>query len=197
MRLSVTLLFWTACLLAFAFAAPVNGISALNVHQVDILQRDAQNITTPDINVSTETSPETIEATLEGSIQIVFRQVDDKFGWTVFQGPVGIAANPCGDNRFVQPKSSWGAFETRRPISINNPPFPHAGLKWSFEIPPLKDCRYESDPKDESPGWLICGDKSLIYDFSKDPSWDRDGVIECPKIGPIIGTYHRAWYVEY
>jgi|TARA_R110002003_G_scaffold805_8_gene21498 hypothetical protein len=100
-----------------------------------------------------------------------------------------VSVNPCRDTRFKQ--IVRGAYETHRPLSINNPPYPRAGFKWPIKIEPLTDCRYESHAQAKSPGLLLCGDY-MIYDVLADPAWYSGGVINCGD-----SQFHRAWYVDY
>jgi hypothetical protein len=110
------------------------------------------------------------------------------FEWFMFQGPRGVAVNPCGDGRFR--KIVDGVRLTKNPDNWYAPPFPEAGLGWPVSIPPLKDCRYESSPRGDNPGQLKCGNY-MIYDLLSDPERGQ-GTKQC---GPY--DWHSAWYVEY
>jgi hypothetical protein len=123
------------------------------------------------------------------SLQILYNKYGTAYRWYMYQGPQGIPVNPCGDTRFKL--IAHAVPEVRIPHSFEDPPFPSAGYKWPVSIPPLVDCRYESDPKGESAGSLLCGDRSLIYPFLSDPG-RAEATILCQD-----GQFKRAWYVEY
>ncbi|KAH7075074.1 hypothetical protein FB567DRAFT_583482 [Paraphoma chrysanthemicola] len=121
------------------------------------------------------------------SLQIFYNKYGSAYRWYMFQGPRGIAVNPCGDTRFKMIVQAVP--DIHNPPSFENPPFPSRGYRWNVQIPPLTDCRYESDPKGESAGQLRCA--GLIYDFLPDPGRGEPAIL-CQE-----GGFKRAWYVEY
>ncbi|KAH7064394.1 hypothetical protein BKA63DRAFT_172745 [Paraphoma chrysanthemicola] len=160
------------------------------LQHVEILPRD-DDIHFPNPEFPTKTSPEKAGVHYDYSLQLLFYKNGNAYGWRMWQGPAGVSVNPCGDSRFTIPARS-GGWETHRPLSLNNPPSPRAGFDWPVKIEPLHNCRYESDSKAMTGGLLVCGDRSLIYDFYVDPNWYGHGIIDCGDL-----QFHRGFYVDY
>jgi hypothetical protein len=130
------------------------------------------------------------------SIQILFREYDGYMSWFVYQGPFGIAVNPCGDNRFAMIVKNHREKRNIKNLSLMEPPYVAEGTKWNVELEGWADpgqCRYESASDD--PGHLVCGD-FFDYPVSKDAGYYRKN-INCARGKWPDGTYHRAWVVEY
>jgi hypothetical protein len=136
------------------------------------------------------------------SIQILYRRLNKpnakntRYDWVFYQGPQGLAVDPCGDNKVGFQTIFDNVKEARRPPQFEAPPVPSKGIFLSgIKIEPFQEkCRYQSEGN--GAGWLKCGDPEfLIYDFLADPQ-RNDGTITCIHQDGKP-QYRRAWYVDY
>ncbi|KAH7075073.1 hypothetical protein FB567DRAFT_553351 [Paraphoma chrysanthemicola] len=132
------------------------------------------------------------------SIQILYRKItkpnpnNNRYDWVFYQGPQGLAVDPCGDNKVGFQTIFDNVKESRRPPQFEAPPVPSKGIFLSgINIEPFRErCRYQSEGN--GAGWLKCGDPEfLIYDFLADPQ-RNDGTITCIHQDGKP-QYRRAW----
>ena len=58
------------------------------------------------------------------SLQLHLSEVKEKYHvWDIFQGPSGVAVNPCGDSRFEKVYHGEPGWHTNLP-DMDHPPFP-------------------------------------------------------------------------
>ncbi|KAH7080995.1 hypothetical protein FB567DRAFT_449112 [Paraphoma chrysanthemicola] len=112
----------------------------------------------------------------------------DNYAWSAFQGPQGIAVNPCGDRRF---KTFAYRVPERHPgKSIEEVPYPRKGMKWPLKLDGQTDCQYESE--ENGPGAMKCGNYMVVplrADWQKNTK-----TIKCKIEG---FEAHRAWSEEF
>ncbi|KAF1919289.1 SGNH hydrolase-type esterase domain-containing protein [Ampelomyces quisqualis] len=125
------------------------------------------------------------------SIQILFRETGRKFSWFMFVGPFGKSVDPClwEAAGFQQIVANYP--ETRKGLSLMDPPYVGYGTRWEIEFPGQWDCRYEAGQND--PGALKCG-QYLDYPFYHDA---RNTRMTCNSKSKNYGTFHRAWTLEF
>jgi hypothetical protein len=130
----------------------------------------------------------------KNSIQILVRSTDSKqFSWVAFQGPQGVAVNPCGDDRFwAFANEKFSAVDLQRSSDIDHPPLISLNHIWSVQIDGEYDCRYDST---NGVGHLKCGDY-LEYPFADDPK-KSEATMNCPGSAYYIhtGYWHRSYYL--
>tara|TARA_R110002003_G_scaffold244_20_gene17586 strand:- start:4276 stop:5748 length:1473 start_codon:yes stop_codon:yes gene_type:complete len=122
------------------------------------------------------------------SIQLIFFKYGDYFAWIGYQGPQGIAVNPCGDTRFKVFANA--VHELHHGKSVDDVPYPSKGHRWPLKLDGQTDCRYESE--ENGPGSLKCGNYMtvpLVADRQKD-----DKTVKCPNGGFEV---HRAWSADF
>ncbi|KAI4636284.1 uncharacterized protein J4E88_005105 [Alternaria novae-zelandiae] len=129
------------------------------------------------------------------SLQIQVEEVDTKYYvWDIFQGPSGVAVNPCGDTRFEKVYHGEPGWHTNKP-DMDSPPYPQNYLPFvpEFEVPieygNRGDCAYHATGKDA--GQFRCGDYYII-DCAKDPRYGQQ--VSCGNPRP---RYAVAWYCEF
>lgn len=68
------------------------------------------------------------------SLQIQVEEVDTKYYvWDIFQGPSGVAVNPCGDTRFEKVYHGEPGWHTNKP-DMDSPPYPQNYLPFVPEV---------------------------------------------------------------
>jgi hypothetical protein len=131
------------------------------------------------------------------SLQILLQSHLDRHTWYMFQGPYGVAVNPCNPGPFKTVVKDYG---DGRKLNFYDPPYVAAGVRWDVNIEGWSDrghCKYEGRADD--PGHLVCDD-FLDFPFSKDAGNNGNGVIVCSKRAGMVTwhwSYHRAWVLEY
>ncbi|KAG9193690.1 hypothetical protein G6011_03725 [Alternaria panax] len=100
------------------------------------------------------------------SLQIQLELVkENRYVWTIFQGPSGVAVNPCGDSRFERVYHGVKGYYMVD-MDMNNPPYvrnyePFAPyFDWQIDYRDHDDCLYHS--YDRSAGKFTCGDEYII-----------------------------------
>ncbi|CAE7014987.1 hypothetical protein PTTW11_02732 [Pyrenophora teres f. teres] len=125
----------------------------------------------------------------EHSIQIIMQKIGSRYWYMFWQGPSGVAVDPCGSTVF-KPIHKEGPYRYNyEPIYA--PPFPPEKMLFHVEFRGNpKECFYKSTGVD--PGQLFCGDY-MIMDFAQDPQY-RDPVYICNNDG---FEYARGYFCEY
>ena len=132
----------------------------------------------------------------EHSIQIMVRETGSKqLSWVAFQGPQGVAVNPCDDDRFWAFAAKHFSTEDLNDSSdIDHPSLISLGHKWPVSIDGERDCRYDYS---DGTGDLKCGGY-LVYTFADDPQ-KGEATKNCPgspfDLHP--GYWHRSCHLEY
>jgi hypothetical protein len=134
------------------------------------------------------------------SFQILFGRYQEVYKWYLFQGPQGIAVNPC--DYAPQFKRVTTEDDRRSGLSLDKPPFVGAGKTWHVDIEGWSDkgdCRFEG--QDGEMGHFVCGEPGrefLDFPVSKDAGYD-EGTFACWQRGKGRSRhyYHRAWVLEY
>jgi hypothetical protein len=132
-----------------------------------------------------------VSADPKNSLQILLFEQDGRHSWYMYQGPYGIAVNPCTGDGF---KTLVVGYDEDRQLDFNNPPYVSAGAKWDVDI---RYCSYES--RADNPGYLVCFGKEMVQ-FTKDAGNNEKGTIHCWKnsgLKTVHWWFHRAWVLEY
>jgi hypothetical protein len=77
------------------------------------------------------------------SLQILLQSHLDRHTWYMFQGPYGVAVNPCNPGPFKTVVKDYG---DGRKLNFYDPPYVAAGVKWDLNIEGWSDrghCKYE------------------------------------------------------
>jgi hypothetical protein len=130
------------------------------------------------------------------SIQILIFEQDGKHSWFMYQGPYGVAVNPCWGDQF---RTIVTKFPKNREINFQDPPYVGQGVWWDVDFPGGPHCWFESRAND--PGHLVC-DGGLNLPFKKDAGngGNAEGTYHCWKTRGIKTThwwFHPAWVLEY
>ncbi|CAG5159064.1 uncharacterized protein ALTATR162_LOCUS5394 [Alternaria atra] len=128
------------------------------------------------------------------SLQIQLELVkDNRYVWTIFQGPSGVAVNPCGDSRFERVYHGAEGYYMAD-MDMNNPPnvrnyepFPPY-FDWRIDYRGHDDCLYHSDVRSASK--FTCGDEYII-DCAKDTRYGQQ--VSCGK----YPHFSAAWVCEF
>jgi hypothetical protein len=131
------------------------------------------------------------------SLQILLLKKLGRFTWYIYQGPSGIAVDPCNPGKFTAVVTGYGA---DRQMNFQDPPFVREGAKWDVNMEGWSErgyCRYEASA--DNPGHLVCDD-FLDFPFSKDVGNTLDNEIICrkrPGKHTELWYFHRASVLEY
>jgi hypothetical protein len=161
-----------------------------HIQRVDF--RSMVNVTEPNNIAAAMGDVNAVGAGLQHSLQILLFEQDGHHSWYMYQGPYGVAVNPCIGDGF---KTVVAKYDEGRQLDFNNPPYVSAGAKW--DVGDIGHCRYES--RADNPGYLVCYEKELAQ-FTKDAGNNEKGTIHCWKnsgVKTVHWWFHRAWVLEY
>ncbi|CAI9628923.1 unnamed protein product [Alternaria burnsii] len=118
-----------------------------------------------------------------------------QYRWFIYQGPQGIAVDPCQDHDGQMPaefkRVFYGSMFQDEDDAINHPPFPDRKVYTKIEYSNYDDCKYIGTGIDA--GQFRCGDHYII-DCAKDPGYD-EATMKCDD--DQLPKFHRGYYCEF